>query len=95
MAKGKWSCEQKVAIVLEGIKSSNVAELCHQNGASQAQLYRWRETFLEAGKKALSSAYEGNKKKQVQTQISELERIIGRLTIENQILKKTEELMGM
>jgi len=95
MVKGKWNGEQKVAIVLEGIKGGNIAELCRKNGMSQAQLYRWREEFLKAGKKALSSACEGHEQKQVQAQIRELERIIGRLTIENQILKKTEELMGM
>jgi len=38
MAKGKWSGEQKVAIVLEGIKGGNIAELCRKNGMSQAQL---------------------------------------------------------
>lgn len=96
MRKEKWTPEQKVAIVLEGIKGdSKISEICRQNGTSQTQFYRWRDEFLKAGKEALSNKNNGNGKKRFGAKIKELEQIIGRLTIENQILKKTEELMGM
>lgn len=96
MRKERWTPEQKVSIVLEGIKGDlKISELCRQNGMSQTQFYRWRDEFLKAGKEALSNKSNRNGKKRFGAKIKELEQIIGRLTIENQILKKTEELMGM
>jgi len=37
MVKRKWDTKQKAEIVLQGIKGRSVAELCAENGISQAQ----------------------------------------------------------
>ena len=55
MSYRKWSSSQKMAIVLEGIKTSiTVAELCRKHGISQTQYYKWRDQFLEGAKQGLS-----------------------------------------
>jgi transposase-like protein len=94
--KRNWSAEQKTAIVLEGLRGeSSVAELCRQHGISSAMYYQWRDRFLEAGKAGLSGKGANlNGEMALRSKLKELERIIGRLTVQNEILKKTEELLG-
>ncbi|MGC8926441.1 MAG: transposase, partial [Myxococcota bacterium] len=54
MKRRNWGAEEKMAIVLEGLKGNrSVAELCREHQISQALYYRWRDKFLEAGKKGL------------------------------------------
>lgn len=50
----RWTPEEKMAIVLEGLKENrSVAEICREHQISQNLFYRWRDKFLEAGKKGL------------------------------------------
>ncbi len=54
MKKGNWTVEEKSAIVLEGLKEKRpVAEICREHQINQTLYYRWRDKFLEAGKKGL------------------------------------------
>jgi len=56
MAK-KLSAEEKMAIVLEGLRGDKtVAEICREHSISQAQYYRWRDKFFEGAKTALESS---------------------------------------
>ncbi len=51
----KFSTEEKIRIVLDGLRGeSSVAELCRQEGINPNLYYRWSKDFLEAGKKRLS-----------------------------------------
>jgi transposase-like protein len=44
----KWTAEEKLAIVLEGIKGARaVAEICREHQIAQTQYYQWRDPFLE------------------------------------------------
>ncbi|MEP9412379.1 MAG: transposase [Candidatus Brocadia sp.] len=46
--------DKELAIVMEGIKNEkSVAEICRENQINQSQYYKWRERFLEVGKRAL------------------------------------------
>jgi len=50
----KYSSEEKIRIVLEGLRGeSSIAELCRKEGINQNCYYRWSKDFLEAGKKRL------------------------------------------
>ena len=89
MAKSKYSEETKMAVVLEGLRNgSSIAELCRKHGISDALYYRWRDQFLEGGKRALSGKL-GNPNEELRRRLSEYEKVIGRLTVQNEILKKT------
>jgi transposase-like protein len=89
MAKSKYSEETKTAVVLEGLRNgSSIAELCRKHGISDALYYRWRDQFVEGGKRALSGKL-GNPNEEFRRKLSEYEKVIGRLTVQNEILKKT------
>lgn len=93
MGKRKWTAEQKISIVLQGIKGElPVAELCRQHGLSQTQYYKWRDLFLEGGKQRLNGNSIAHSSSPDKAKIRELERIIGQQTIDIQILKKIQEM---
>ena len=47
----KYSSEEKIRIVLEGMRGEeSIAELCRREGLNQNVYYRWSKEFLEAGK---------------------------------------------
>ena len=52
----KYSSEEKIRIVLEGMRGEeSIAELCRREGLNQNVYYRWSKEFLEAGKKRLAT----------------------------------------
>lgn len=90
----KWQSEEKMAIVLEGLKGQkSITEICREHRISQTLYYRWRDRFLEAGQKGLGA---GNldEAKALQVEIEKLEKIIGRQTIAIETLKKTQNLIS-
>lgn len=55
MNRKNWTFEEKLGIVLEILKAEDtVTEICQRHQISATQAYRWRDMFLEGGKKALS-----------------------------------------
>jgi transposase-like protein len=54
-AMRRFSAEDKIRIVLEGLRGEDsIAELCRREGIVQNLYYRWSKDFLEAGKKRLA-----------------------------------------
>jgi transposase len=53
-ARRYYSAEEKIRIVLEGLRSeSSIAELCRKEGINQNLYCRWSKEVLKAGKKRL------------------------------------------
>jgi transposase len=51
----KFSAEEKIRIVLEGLRGEiTVSELCRRESISPTVYYRWSKAFLEAGKNGLT-----------------------------------------
>ena len=51
-SRRKFSPEEKIRIVLEGLRGEeSVADLCRREGIASNLYYRWSKDFLEAGKK--------------------------------------------
>ena len=51
----KYSAEDKIRIVLEGLRGGEtIAELCHREGIAQNLYCKWSKDFLEAGKRHLA-----------------------------------------
>lgn len=51
----KFSAEDKIRIVLEGLRGQiPVSELCRREGIAPTAYYRWSKDFLEAGKNGLT-----------------------------------------
>src|ERR1700683_1414253 len=58
-ARKHYSAEDKIRIVLEGLRGEDsIAELCRREGIAQNLYYRWSKDFLEAGKKRLAPSIE-------------------------------------
>jgi len=81
------SRRKKMAIVLEGLKGvKSVAEICREQKISQVLYYRWRDKFLESGRKGLiNGTSDDNHHK---GEIERLQKIIGKQAIQIEILKK-------
>ena len=45
--KRKWTAQEKLAIVLDGLKSRPIKEICREYGISETQYYRWRDQAIE------------------------------------------------
>jgi transposase-like protein len=85
-----WRAEEKVQLVLVGLSNQiPVTTLCKLNNVSASMFYEWRERFIARGKEGLMnnggrSVREGELEKKVRV----LERCIGQLTLEKELLKK-------
>ena len=90
MRRSRFSVEEKLAIVLEGIRGGKVAEICRRYGISQTMYYRWRDRFLVGGERALREGRSRSaRERELEARVRELERMVGKLTLENETLKKT------
>jgi len=85
----KMEVETQVQCILEGLAGTPVAELCRRYGLSQAQYYRIRDQFLEGGKARLTGGGTDRQAEMLRAQIAQLEQAVGRLTVQNEVLKKT------
>jgi transposase-like protein len=83
----RWTQARKTAVVLELLRGGDVAELARQHGLSQAELFSWRDCFLTAGQAALKTRRTRAVLEQ-EHRLQALERKVGQLTLENEILKK-------
>jgi len=51
----KYTSEEKIRIVLEGLRGEeSIAAICRREGINANLYYRWSKDFLEAGKKRLA-----------------------------------------
>jgi len=90
----KYSGEEKIRIVLEGLRGEqSVAELCRREGISESLYYRWSKEFLEAGRQRLV----GNTKRQASSQEvnglrrenEQFKQLVAELALKNRVLKKS------
>ena len=90
MKRRKWSSEQKLNIVLEGLSGQiEIGELFNKYQISQTLYYRWRDQLLSYGQQAFETKNITKKEKRLQMENQQLKHFIGDLTIE---LKKSKYL---
>src|SRR5512146_2832932 len=75
----KYNAEEKIRIVLEGLRGEDsIADLCRREGINPNLYYKWSKEFLEAGKARLT----GDTKRQASSgEVDDLRR-------ENEALKQ-------
>jgi transposase len=94
MKQPRFSAEAKMNIVLEVLRGDrSVSEVCREHRISLSLFYRWKDKFMVGALKALSPQKKGLGDSDG-GENRHLKQLIGELTIENQILKKTQELMS-
>ena len=94
----KFSSEEKIRIVLEGVKGEeSIAEICRKEGIAPALYYRWSKDFIEAGKKRLNgdtereaNTYEVN---QLRKESDNLKMVVAEQAVKIRTLKK--DLRGL
>ena len=69
----KFTVEQKEQIVIESFTATNIAELCRRHGVSVAQFHKWKDRFMEGGRKGLGESSRGN---EYQKEIDNLKRLV-------------------
>lgn len=88
MEKRKWSSQEKLKIVLEGLSGQiEIAKLCAKYQIAQAQYYQWRDNLLKYGHQAFETKNITKKEQHLEQEVVQLKKIIGDLTVE---LKKSE-----
>jgi len=79
--------EQKWEIVQEVIKSGNISEACRRHGISPTLFYRWRDEAEQGAKAALGGRSAAAAETEKDRRIRQLERTLGRKSLEIEILK--------
>ncbi len=93
-ARKQYSAEEKIRIVLEGLRGEDsIAELCRREGIAQSLYYKWSKEFLEAGKKRLAGdtarAATSDEVKGLRAEARSLKEALAEQMLENRLLKKS------
>lgn len=86
------SAEFKFKLVLEALKGEKTrAEIAREHDVTKSLLYKWEQQFEERGADVFRSAdsYQADILARNE-RIANLERVAGRLALENEVLKKFE-----
>jgi len=90
----QFSAEEKVRIVIEGIRGEiSIRALCRREGIGTNVYYKWLKAFMEAGKGRLKGdTLRQANRAEVAELIQENERLkelVAKLSVENLVLKKS------
>ena len=90
----KFSSEEKIRIVIEGLRGEDsIAAICRREGINPNLYYRWSKDFLEAGKKRL----QGDTQREANTievgklkrENADLKMLVAELFLESRLIKKS------
>jgi transposase len=90
----KFTAEEKIRIVLEGLKGEDsISEICRREGIAPSMYYKWSKGFLEAGKRQLNGDTKREATSDDVTQLrqenEQLKQLVAELSLSNRILKKS------
>ena len=93
----KFSAEEKIRIVLDGLRGeSSISELCRREGIAESLYYNWSKDFMEAGKKRLAgdtarqaTSSEVTGLKREAREARDLKEVVAEQTLELRLLKKS------
>jgi len=88
----RWTAAEKLRIVEETLDDrASISVVARRNGVAPNLLYRWRRLMLEGGSVAVAEDDDVTSNKvvrQLEDRIRELERQLGRKTLEAEILRE-------
>ena len=90
----KFSAEEKIRIVIEGLRGEeSISALCRREGIAANLYYRWSKDFMEAGKKRLMGDTEREASSvevlHLRKENMQLKTVTAELVLENHSLKKS------
>ena len=82
--------EFKFKLVVESLRGERTrTEIARENDVTKSLLYKWEQAFLEKGADVFRSAdLQAQELAERDARIADLERLVGRLALENEVLKK-------
>jgi transposase-like protein len=89
--KRKWPAQKRLEIVLEGIRTGEVAKTCRRHGCSSAQYYDWQRQLMSSAEVVFDKkrGRPSQKEERMQAELDRKDRIIAEVIAENLDLKKT------
>jgi len=66
----KWQPQERIAVVLDGLKGRSVRDICIEYGIAESQYYKWRDEALAGMQEALND----KRKKENRDRSGEAER---------------------
>jgi transposase len=88
----RWPAAEKLRIVEETLyEGESISAVARRNGVAPNLLYRWRKLMLEGGSIAVTgddSVTSNKTVREMESRIRDLERQLGRKTLEVEILKE-------
>ena len=89
-----YTPEFKLEVVLEGLRGEKpIAQLCREKEITDSLYYKWRDQFLAKAPEIFAEPTQ-NVAEEAQVQIIDLERMVGKLALENEILKKAKSVLS-
>ncbi|QNL21098.1 transposase [Hyphobacterium sp. CCMP332] len=90
----KFSAEEKIRIVLEGMRGEeSISEICRKESIHPNQYYKWSKDFMEAAKKRMQgdTQREANtdEVKELRAENDKLKKLVAELSLKNKVLKKS------
>ena len=90
----KFSSEEKIRIILEGLKAEeSIATICRREGIAPTLYYKWSKAFLEAGKRRLQGdtvrEASSNEVTDLRKENEQLKQLVAEVSLKNRVLKKS------
>ena len=93
----RWSAEEKARIVQETFAPGmSVSLVARQHGVAPNQLFTWRRLYAEGALLAVGAGEEvvpTSEYRALQHQVRELQRLLGKKTLETEILREALDLV--
>jgi transposase len=94
----RWSPEEKVQIVEEThLPGASVSEVARRHGVGANQVFGWRRLMAQGALTAAGAGEEvvpASEHRALEAQVRELQRLLGKKTMENEILKEAVSRAG-
>jgi transposase len=91
----RWTVEQKLAMVRESFESGKpITKVAREHGVNPNQLFLWRKLYQNGNPSAVKAGEDvvpASKLADALKQIGELQRMLDRKTMENEILREAVE----
>jgi len=92
----RWSAEEKAAIVQETwAPEMSVSLVARRHGIAPNQLFTWRRLYASGALSAVGAGEEvvaASEYRALQHQVRELQRLLGKKTLENEVLRDALDL---
>ena len=90
----KFNPEEKIRIILEGLKGEDsISAICRREGITTSLYYKWSKAFLQAGRRRLKgdTLREANSDEvgELRQENEQLKQLVAELSLKNRVLKKS------